>query len=137
MENSVKRAAKRLLFSLTVIASLGGCAVYDAGYGGYSGYGGYGNHGAVSGYEYYGSPVYPVAPVYGYGPGPIYSGPAYVPAPVLQFNYRSGGGYRRHDGHGWRGDGHHSRNRGDRHGNRVQGGAHRGRGPGGEGHGRH
>lgn len=128
MENSVKGAAKRLLFSLAVVASLGGCAVYDAGYGGY---------GAANGYDYYGSPAYPVAPVYGYGPGPIYSGPAYVPAPVLQFNYRSGGGYRRHDGHGWRRDGHHSRHRGDWHGNRVQGGAHRGRGPGGGGHGRH
>ena len=59
MEHSVKGAAKRLLFSLTVLASLGGCAVYDAGYGGYGAYGG------VSSYDYYGGPAYPVAPVYG------------------------------------------------------------------------
>jgi hypothetical protein len=134
MDNSVKGAAKRLLFSLTVLASLGGCAVYDAGYG-------YGAYGGVSSYDYYGGPAYPVAPVYGYGPAPIYSGPTYVPAPVLQFNYRSGG-HRRHDGHGhdWRGREHRFHDRGDAghhrgHG-RVQGGGFRARGPGG-GHGQH
>jgi hypothetical protein len=133
MDTSAKGAAKRLLFSLTVLASLGGCAVYDAGYGTYGGYSG------VSGYDYYGGPAYPVAPVYGYGPGPFYSGPAYVPAPVLQFNYRSGGGYRRHDGPGpgWRGGEHHFREHGNWGQNRRQGGAIRGRGPGGDGHGRH
>jgi hypothetical protein len=130
MENPVKRVARRLLISLTVIASIGGCAVYDAGYGGYGTYGG------VSGYDYYSGPAYPVAPVYGYGPGPFYSGPAYVPGPVLQFNYRSGGGYRRHDGHGWRGGEHRFHDRGNRGHHRSQGGAFRGRGPGGESHGR-
>jgi hypothetical protein len=57
MDTSVKGAAKRLLFSLAVIASLGGCAVYDAGYGGYGTYAG------ASAYNY-GAPVYPVAPGY-------------------------------------------------------------------------
>ena len=136
MDNSVKGAAKRLLFSLSIVASLGGCAVYDAGYGGYGGYGTYGTYGAVSGYDYYGGPAYPLAPVYGYGPGPYYAGPAYVPAPVLQFNYRSGGGYRRHDGYGWRGGEHQFHDRGNWGRNRAQGGAFRGRGPDG-GHGRH
>jgi hypothetical protein len=134
MDNSVKGAAKRLLFSLTVLASLGGCAVYDAGYGGY---GTYGTYGGVSGYDYYGGPVYPAAPVYGYGPGPFYSGPAYVPAPVLQFNYRSGGGYRRYGGHGpgWRG-GEHFHEHGNWGQNPHHGGGFGGRGGDG-GHGRH
>jgi len=135
MDNSVKGAAKRLLFSLTVLTSLGGCAVYD-----YGGYGSYGSYGGVSSYDYYGGPAYPVAPVYGYGygPGPFYSGPAYVPAPALQFNYRSGGGYRRHDGYrpGWRGGEQHFRDHGNWGQNRHQGGAFRGRGPG-DGHDRH
>ena len=91
MATSVKGVAKRLLFSLTVLASLGGCAVYDAGYGGYDTYAG------VSGYDYYGGAAYPVAPVYGYRPAPFYPAPVYVPPPVLQFNYRSGGHWR-HDG---------------------------------------
>jgi hypothetical protein len=134
MNHTVKGAAKRLLFSLAVLASLGGCAVYDTGYGGYGTYGG------VSTYDYYGGPVYPAAPVYGYGPSPFYSGPAYVPAPVLQFNYRSGGGYRRHDGHGaghgWRGGERRFHNGGNRGSHRSQGGAFRGRGLG-NGHDRH
>lgn len=132
MNRSVKGAAKRLLFSLSVLASLGGCAVYDAGYGGYGTYAG------ASGYSYYNAPVYPVAPVYGYGPGPFYSGPAYVPAPVLQFNYRSGGGYRHHDGRGpgWHGGEHGFHDRGNWGHNRGPGGGFRGRGPGG-GHGQH
>ena len=125
MDNSVKGAAKRLLFSLAVVASLGGCAVYDTGY---AGYGGYGSYAGVSSYDYYGGPVYPAAPAYGYGygyaPGPFYSGPAYVPAPVLQFNYRSGGGYRHYNGHGWRGGDHGFHNSG----NWRQGGGFRGRG---------
>ena len=131
MDNSVKGAAKRLLFSLTVLASLGGCAVYDAGYGGY---------GTYSGYDYYGGPAYPVAPAYGYGPAPYpyYSAPTYVPAPVLQFNYRSGGGYWRHDGYrpGWRGGEHRFRGHGNLGYDHRQGGAFRGRAPG-DGSGRH
>lgn len=89
MNNSVKGVAKRLLFSLALLGSLGGCAVYDAGYS----------------YPYYSDPVYPVAPAYGYGPAPLYAAPpVYVPPPVFRFDYRSGGGYRWHDGgHGWRG----------------------------------
>ena len=59
MDNSVKGAAKRLLFSLAVVASLGGCAVYDTGY---AGYGGYGSYAGVSSYDYYGGSVYPAAP---------------------------------------------------------------------------
>jgi hypothetical protein len=135
MNRSVKGAAKRLLFSLSVLASLGGCAVYDTGYGGYGTYAG------ASGYSYYNAPVYPVAPVYGYGygSGPFYSGPAYVPAPVLQFNYRSGGGYRHHDGRGpgWRGGEHGFHDRGNWGQNRGPGNGFRGRGPGGGGHGQH
>lgn len=124
MDNSVKGAAKRLLFSLSVLAALGGCAVYDPGYGGYGGYAG--------GYTYYDAPAYPVAPVYGYGSAPLYSGPTYVPAPVLQFNYRSGGGYRRHDGrgHGWHGGERRFHDRPNWGQNRGPGG-YRGRGPGG------
>jgi len=132
MDNSVKGAAKRLLFSLAVLAPLGGCAVYDAGYGGYGPYAGVGS------YDYYGSPVYPAAPVYGYAPGAFYSAPVYVPPPVLQFNYRSGSGYWRHDGrgHGWRGGEHQFHNGGNWGPNRAQGGGFRGRGPGGW-HGQH
>ena len=92
MDNPVKGAAKRLLLSLSVIASLGGCAVYDAGYGGYGNYSGYSTYGAVNRYDYYGAPAYPVSPVYGYGPGPFYSGPAYVPAPVLLSYVMANGG---------------------------------------------
>ena len=135
MDISVKGAAKRLLFSLAVMASLGGCAVYDAGYGGYGTYAG------GSAYSY-GAPVYPVAPGYGYGygygygPGPFYSGPAYVPVPMLQFDYRSGG-YRRHDGRGpgWRGE-HHFHEGGNWGQNRGRDGGFRGGGFGG-GHARH
>jgi hypothetical protein len=131
MATSVKGVAKRLLFSLTVLASLGGCAVYDVGYGGYDTYAG------VSGYDYYGGAAYPVAPVYGYRPAPFYPAPVYVPPPVLQFNYRSGGHWR-HDGHGhgWRGGEHHFGDRGNWGHNRPQGGGFRGRGPGGW-HGQH
>lgn len=131
MATSVKGVAKRLLFSLTVLASLGGCAVYDAGYGGYDTYAG------VSGYDYYGGAAYPVAPVYGYRPAPFYPAPVYVPPSVLQFNYRSGGHWR-HDGHGhgWRGGEHHFGDRGNWGHNRPQGGGFRGRGPGGW-HGQH
>lgn len=124
MKNSAKGVAKRLLFSLAVLASLGGCAVYDAGYGGY------GTYGAYSGYSssYYGDPVYPAAPVYGYGAAPFYAAPHYLPNPVLQFNFRSGGGYRHHDGgrHGWRGGDHRFH---DGHG-RGQHRGHRGEGRG-------
>ncbi len=120
MKTSAKGVAKRLLFSLFVAASLGGCAVYDPGYGGYGAYGAY------SGYSYYGDPVHPVAPVYGYGPAPFYAAPHYLPNPVLQFNYRSGGGYRRHDGggRGWRGGDHRfhdGRDRGQHRGQRGEG----------------
>ena len=124
MENSVRGAAKRLLFSLLVAASLGGCAVYDAGYG----------------YPYYSDPVYyPAAPAYyGYGAAPLYTAPpVYVPPPVLQFNYRSGGwrgGHGWHDGghnwpnngRGWRGGGGHGW-QGNGHGSRLGAGGFRGR----------
>ena len=133
MKNPATGAAKRLLFSLFVVASLSGCAVYDPGYGAYGGYGGYGGYSGYSGYSspsYYGAPVYPAAPVYGYGVAPFYAAPSYVPNPVLQFNYRSGGGHRHHDGgsHGWRGGerrAHEWGNRGQNHGPRSEG---RGRG---------
>jgi hypothetical protein len=92
MNKSVEGVAKRLLFSLTVLGTLGGCAVYDTGYN-YPYYGG----------AYYTDPVYPAAPVYGYGPAPLYpAAPLYVPPPVFRFDYRSGGGHRWHDGgHNW------------------------------------
>jgi hypothetical protein len=117
MENSVKGAAKRLSFSLLVAASLGGCAVYDAGYG----------------YPYYTDPVYyPTAPAYGYGMAPLYTAPPfYVPPPVLQFNYRSGGG---HGGRGWHDGGHRWHNNGGRwHGGQGWQGNGRGSRPGGGG----
>ena len=123
MKTSVPGAAKRLLFSLFIVASLGGCAVYDSGYGAY-GYGGYGGYGAYNGYPYYSDPV---GPGYGYGLAPFYAAPGYIPNPVLQFNYRSGGGYRRHDGggRGWRGGERHfqdGRTRGQNRGGRGDGG---------------
>ena len=108
MNNSVKGVAKRLLLSLAALAAvgaLGGCAVYDTGYG-YPYYGG----------SYYTDPLYPSAPVYGYGPAPLYSAPpVYVPPPVFRFDYRSGGGRRWHDGgHRWHDGGHGWRNGGQR-----------------------
>ena len=102
MKNPVESKTRRLL-PLLLLAALGGCAVYDPGYG-YGNYGGYAGYSSGV-YPYYGDPIYPAAPLYGYGPGPYYSVPGYLPAPVLQFNYRNGGGYRHHDGRGpgWRG----------------------------------
>lgn len=118
MDNSAKGVAKRLLFSLTVLGALGGCAVYDTGYN-------YPYHGGA----YYADPVYPAAPVYGYGPTPFYAAPpVYAPAPVFRFDYRSGGGHR------WRDGGHHWRNGGAPH---WRGGGHRPQGqPGMRGGGR-
>jgi len=122
MKNLVKGAAKRLLFSLAVVTTLGGCAVYDAGYG----------------YPYYDDSVYSAAPVYGYGPysygpAPLYTAPPlYVPPPVLQFNYRSWGGHHWHDG------GRHSQGGGRWHSVPFSGGNGRGHGPGAGGfHGHH
>jgi hypothetical protein len=98
MNNSVEGVAKRLLLSLAALGALGGCAVYDSGYS-YPYYGG----------NYYTDPLYPAAPVYGYGAAPFYSAPpVYVPPPVFRFDYRSGGAYRWHDGgHGWHNGGGH------------------------------
>lgn len=111
MENSVKGVAKRLLFSLSVLSVLGGCAVYDAGYSP----------------AYYSQPVYSATPIY--GAVPYYAPPVYVAPPVFQFDYRSSGGHRWHDHshrgreggrHHWRDEGGHRwRHGGSEHHNRA------------------
>jgi hypothetical protein len=83
MNQHLQRAAKRLVFSLFVAATLGGCAIYEPGYpGGYAPYG-----------------TYPYWQ-------PAYSGvPYYVGPPVsldLWFDARSGGHRGGHRG-GWGG----------------------------------
>ena len=89
----MKGAAKRLTFSLIVVSTLGGCAVYGPAYPPYA-------------YDAdpYGQPVYSAPPAYA---APVYVGP-----PLFLnfgFQYRSGGG-RFHGGdrgfRGFRGGGH-------------------------------
>lgn len=83
MNLHLKGAAKRLLFSLTVAASLAGCAVYEPYPATYTTYDPYG-------YRYpYGQGVYPGVPHY-VGP-PVTLG--------LWFESQRGHGFRGHHGH--------------------------------------
>ena len=89
-------AAKRLIFSLLLTATMGGCAVYSPYPADYAYYPGY-NSGYYPGY-------YP----YGYSP-PLYSGVPYYVGPPVTFDlwFSSGyGGYGHHGYHGYHG-GHH------------------------------
>lgn len=93
MNQHAKGAAKRLLFSLAVAASLAGCAVYEpypAAYGSYGGYGGYAPYGSAS-YTPYNYPYSAATPYY-------------VGPPVsldLWFGSFHGGGHGGHRGRGW------------------------------------
>jgi hypothetical protein len=98
MNLHLKGAAKRLLFSLSVAASLAGCAVYEPYPATYSTYDPYG-------YSYpYGQPAYSGAPYY-VGP-PVTLG--------LWFESYRGHGFRGH--HGDHGFGHRGWGRGGHHG---------------------
>lgn len=95
MNNFMKGAAKRLIFSLGVVSALGGCAVY-------------GPVGPAP-YPYatgaYGEAVYPVAPVYAspYAYSPYYYDPLFIGPPVFfNLGVSARGGHRFHDG-GFRG----------------------------------
>jgi hypothetical protein len=88
MNQHLKRAAKRLTFSLLVATSLAGCAIYEPGYaGGYAPYDPYA----------YGSPAYSGVPYY-VGP-PVSIG--------LQFESRGGRHHGHHGGHRGRWGGRH------------------------------
>jgi hypothetical protein len=114
MNLDLKGAAKRLLFSLSLAASLGGCAVYEPYPASYTAYDPYG-------YRYpYGQPAY----------GDV---PAYVGPPVsldLWFGSHRGHGFRGPHGHGFRGHHGHHRHHGLGHRGWRGGGHH-----GGWGHG--
>lgn len=92
MNASNRWRRKAFLLILASASMLGGCAVYDPGYG-----------------YYQPQPAY--QPAYVSAPAPVYvQPPVYVPPPVFfSFGYRSGGGHW-HGGHrGRHGGGHHGR----------------------------
>ena len=94
MNPTLKGAAKRLTFSLTLVSALGGCAVYGPPAGPYA----YGT-------DANGQPVYTAPYYYPYSyPSyyPYYYDPLYIGGgPFFGFGYYGGGGFR-----GGRGGGH-------------------------------
>jgi hypothetical protein len=85
MNKYMKGAAKRLTFSLIIVSTLGGCAVYGPGYPPYASY---------DANPYYAQPAY--------------SAPAYIGPPVFLnfgFQHRSGGGGFHSGDRGFRGGG--------------------------------
>lgn len=96
MTTTLKSTAQRLTFSLLLLSTLGGCAVYGPAAGPYAYYGTDAN----------GQAVYAAPPVATF---PYYYGPAYVGPPMfLNFGFGGywGGGRGGYRGGGGRGGGH-------------------------------